>query len=93
MNIVLKFITAPVWKLATPCAFGPIRRMPRRRACATSACWRATPSVPVSPKPELITMALPMPRAAHWSITPATASWPTAMIATSGASGVAASEG
>ena len=91
LKVVLKLNTEPVAKLATPCTLGPIRRMPAARAVASMPSWMRLPSAPISPKPEATTTATLTPRAAQ-AATASTAAWPgTATMASSGASGVAAS--
>lgn len=94
MNIVEKPSTAPVWKLASPCEFGPTRRMPDARAAASIRSCRRRPSTsPVSPKPEDMITAPATPRPAAVSTACAAASPGTATRTTSGTSGRSASPG
>ena len=94
MKSVEKPSTAPEWKLASPCEFGPTTRMPARRAWpSSSSCIRSPSAVPVSPNPDDITTAPLTPiRAA--AATASTACWPgTATSTTSGTTGESASVG
>ena len=83
----------PVPVFTTPMQFGPIMRMPWRRACSTS--WRSAlaPSGPVSPKPAEITTSPPTRFLAHSSITPETAAAGTTITARSTSSGMSTTDG
>jgi hypothetical protein len=85
--MVEKESTVPVPKLARPCVFGPISRIPALRAASRMRCSVALPSgVPISPKPEVMTIATRTPDSAHVSTASSAALPATAMIATSGVS-------
>ena len=74
--------------LARPMQFGPMTRIPYRRAVLTSEVSTARPSAPSSANPALMITTPPTWAAPHSAITSATASAGTAMIATSGRVGV-----
>ncbi|MCY1357427.1 hypothetical protein D9M69_439200 [compost metagenome] len=88
-----KLPTKPVWMLTRPSAFGPSRRMPVRRATASSSSWRAMPSPPTSAKPALKRMAARVPRSPRAVTTSSTCGAGTATMAMSGTSGRSATLG
>ena len=80
--------TAPEWKLARPCEFGPTTRMPARRAWPSSSVWSRSPSaVPVSPNPDDMTTPPLTPMSAASATAPTAAGPGTAIRATSGTTG------
>jgi len=93
MNIVEKFSTAPLAKLAVPCAFGPTSRMPPAFATSTSCCWRCRPASPVSANPDAMMTAALTPASAQSRTCSKAASPDTAMTTASGVFPMASSVG
>ncbi|MNR30049.1 hypothetical protein D3C85_1474780 [compost metagenome] len=93
MNIVEKLSTAPLAKLAVPCAFGPTTRMPLALATVTSSCCRWRPASPVSAKPDAMMTAALTPAAPHWRTCSSVASPDTAITTASGVLPIASSVG
>ena len=87
------FRRTPAMAFCMPMQFGPIRRMPCRRALATMRASTAAPFGPVSLKPAVITTTPPTRFRAHCARVRGTSSFGTAITARSTRSGMAVTVG
>ena len=80
----------PISGFITPRQFGPMSRIPPRRACFKTCCSNSRPAVPSSRNPAEITIAPLTPASAHCSITDGTLAAGVTTTAKSTFSGTAA---